>query len=254
MTSSEPEMPSGHAEPADAPGPPDLALQAQSDLALQAQSDLALQAETEAAAAEERAEAARARAEELRRQLRAEDRETPGHDAPADSAAGAGRPSVPLRTVALVLATLLTMGLLSLTGFMVWQHREHTEQRQRAAEYAAAARQGVINLMSIDYATAQDSVQRVLDGSTGKFRANFADTAEDFVKALKDEKITTKATVNDAAVESMTADSAVVMVSATSRREGPQAPKDQQQPRLWRVVLTLERDGDQIKMSGVEFV
>ena len=108
--------------------------------------------------------------------------------------------------------------------------------------------------MSIDYATAQDSVQRVLDGSTGKFRANFADTAEDFVKALQDEKITTKATVNDAAVESMTADSAVVMVSATSRREGPQAPKDQQQPRLWRVVLTLERDGDQIKMSGVEFV
>lgn len=249
MTSSEPELPFGHAEPADAPVPADPALQAQSDLALQAQSDLALQAEAEAAAAEERAEAARARAEELRRQLRAEDRETP-----ADNAAGAGRPSVPLRTVALVLATLMTMGLLSLTGFMVWQHREHSEQRQRAAEYAAAARQGVINLMSIDYATAQDSVQRVLDGSTGKFRANFADTAEDFVKALQDEKITTKATVNDAAVESMTADSAVVMVSATSRREGPQAPKDQQQPRLWRVVLTLERDGDQIKMSGVEFV
>ena len=249
MTSSEPELPFGHAEPADAPVPADPALQAQSDLALQAQSDLALQAEAEAAAAEERAEAARARAEELRRQLRDEDRETP-----ADSAAGAGRPSVPLRTVALVLATLMTMGLLSLTGFMVWQHREHSEQRQRAAEYAAAARQGVINLMSIDYATAQDSVQRVLDGSTGKFRANFADTAEDFVKALQDEKITTKATVNDAAVESMTADSAVVMVSATSRREGPQAPKDQQQPRLWRVVLTLERDGDQIKMSGVEFV
>jgi Mce-associated membrane protein len=249
MTSSEPELPFGHAEPADTPVPADPALQAQSDLALQAQSDLALQAEAEAAAAEERAEAARARAEELRRQLRAEDRETP-----ADSAADAGRPSVPLRTVALVLATLMTMGLLSLTGFMVWQHREHSEQRQRAAEYAAAARQGVINLMSIDYATAQDSVQRVLDGSTGKFRANFADTAEDFVKALQDEKITTKATVNDAAVESMTADSAVVMVSATSRREGPQAPKDQQQPRLWRVVLTLERDGDQIKMSGVEFV
>jgi Mce-associated membrane protein len=232
MTSSEPELPSGR---------------------------LALQAEAEAAAAEERAEAARARAEELRRQLRADqlqddDPNAADHEAPADSAAGAGRPSVPLRTVALALAALLTMGLLSLTGFMVWQHREHTEQRQRAAEYSAAARQGVINLMSIDHATAQDSVQRVLDGSTGKFRANFADTAEDFVKALQDEKITTKATVNDAAVESMTADSAVVMVSATSRREGPQAPKDQQQPRLWRVVLTLERDGDQIKMSGVEFV
>jgi Mce-associated membrane protein len=216
MTSSDPELPTQRAEVSDR-----LALQA------------------EAAAAEERAEGARVRAEELRRQLRE---------------GGTARSSVPVRTVGIVLAALLTAGLLSLTGFMVWKHREHTEQRQSAAEYAAAARQGVINLMSIDYTTAQDSVQRVLDGSTGRFQANFADTAEDFVKALTDEKITTKATVNDAAVESMTADTAVVLVSATSRREGPQAPKDQQQPRLWRIVLNLEREGDQIKMSGVEFV
>lgn len=175
---------------------------------------------------------------------------------PADhgGASDAARPAVAVRTVGLVLSALLTAGLLGLTGFMVWQHRDHTDQAQRAAEYAAAARQGVINLMSIDYATAQDSVQRVLDGSTGRFRANFADTAEDFVKALTDEKITTKATVNGAAVESMTVDSAVVLLSATSRREGPQAPRDQQQPRMWRIVLTLEREGDQIKMSGVEFV
>ena len=52
----------------------------------------------------------------------------------------------------------------------------------------------------------------------------------------------------------MTADSAVVLVSATSRREGPKAPKDQQEPRLWRVVVTLERVDGQIKMSGVDFV
>ena len=125
---------------------------------------------------------------------------------------------------------------------------------QQIAEYAAAARQGLVNLMSIDYTTADDSVQRVLDGSTGRFRANFEETADEFVKALKDEKIVTKATVNDAAVESMTDDTAVVLLSATSRREGQQAPKDQQEPRLWRVVLTLQRDGGQIKMSSVEFV
>ena len=60
--------------------------------------------------------------------------------------------------------------------------------------------------------------------------------------------------VNDAAVESVTGDSAVVLVSATSRREGKGAPEDQQQPRLWRVVLNLVREGGQIKMTGVEFV
>lgn len=153
-----------------------------------------------------------------------------------------------------IVTTVAVAGLAMLTGLMVWQHVKAADHRDRAAEYAAAARQSVVNLMSIDYSTAKDSVQRVLDGSTGKFHDNFAGTADDFVKALQDEKIVTKAEVSDTAVESMTADSAVVLVSATSRREGPAAPKDQQQPRVWRVVLTLQRDGGQIKMSGVDFV
>jgi len=218
--------------------------------------ELARQAEAEATAAEARAEAARARAEELRSRLQATSEAETRTAVPTVALPGttAGRPNARLRLVAGTVAALLTAGLLAATGYMLWQHHDNTQQRRQAAEYAAAARQGVINLMSIDYTTAQESVQRVLDGSTGRFRDNFADTADDFVKALKDEKIVTKATVNDTAVESMTGDTAVVLVSATSRREGAQSPKDQQEPRLWRVVLSLEHDGDQIKVSGVDFV
>jgi Mce-associated membrane protein len=211
-------------------------------------------ADDAAVAAEARAEAARARAEELRHRI--EVVEAGGGETPAAIQAAAA----PARTVGLLPAVglgitgVVAAGLLGLTGYLLWQYKAMAEQRHSAAEFAAAARQDVINLMSIDYNTADDSVKRVLDGSTGRFRTNFADTADDFVKALKDEKIITKATVNDAAVESMTGDSAVVLVSATSRREGPQAPKDQQEPRLWRIVVSLERDGGQIKMSGVEFV
>jgi len=237
--------------------------------------ELAREAEDEAAAAEARAEAARARAEDLRRRIaeageadrkpeageadrkpeadEAEDETTPVPESFPDAAAPS--PAFPvLPAVAVGIAALLTAGLLAATGYMVWQHQKISQQRHTAAEYTAAARQDVINLMSIDYNTAQDSVQRVLDGSTGRFRANFADTADDFVKALKDEKIVTKAAINDAAVESVTGDGAVVLISATSQREGAKAPKDQQQPRLWRVVVTLEREDGQIKMSGVDFV
>ncbi len=219
---------------------------------------LARAAEDEAAAAEARAEAARARADELRRRIEAADAaadETPAdlnRTAPALPAPGAATRLLP--AVGLGAAAVVAAALIGLTGYLLWQHKTMSRQQHSAAEFAAAARQDVINLMSIDYTTADDSVQRVLDGSTGRFRENFADTAKDFVKALKDEKIITKATVNDAAVESMTGDSAVVLVSATSRREGPQAPKDQQEPRLWRISVSLERDGGQIKMSGVEFV
>jgi Mce-associated membrane protein len=218
---------------------------------------LALQAEREAEAAQARAEAARARAEELRKQLPAAEMPTDGTDPTFGVEPVQERQQLrqsPQRMVAVVIAALLTAGLLAATTYMLVEHHEKSRRTQQIAEYAAAARQGLVNLMSIDYATADDSVQRVLDGSTGRFRTNFEETADEFVKALKDEKIVTKATVNDAAVESMTDDSAVVLLSATSRREGQQAPKDQQEPRLWRVVLTLQRDGGQIKMSSVEFV
>lgn len=234
--------------------------------------ELAREAEAQALAAEARADAARARAAELRRELDATDAPdvaptdvvptdvAPTDVAPTDIPLAASPPPAPpaglLRTVAVAVTTLLTAGLLGATGYMVWQHQKAAELRRSAAEFTAAARQDVINLMSMDYTRAQESVQRVLDNSTGKFRANFDETADEFVKALQDEKIVTTATINDAAVEldSMTDESAVVMVSATSRREGRQAPKEQQQPQVWRVVLTLEREGDQIKMSGVEFV
>lgn len=198
-------------------------------------------AAAEVAAAEvAAAEAARTRAEELRRRL-------------VDVEA-ANQTASPARLIPALIAAVATVALLSATGYMLWQHRTAEQQRRQAAEYAASARQGVINLMSVDYNTAKDTVQRVVEGSTGKFRANFEESADDFVRALQEEKIVTKATVNDAAVESVTGNSAVILVSATSRREGPDSPKSQQQPRVWRVVVTMERDGDQMKLAGIEFV
>ena len=225
--------------------------------------ELARAADAEADAAEARAEAARARAAELRRALEdtvvvedtvVEDTVAPPPLPPLTLPPSTKPTSTLMSTAAVAVTTLVTAGLLAATGYMLWQHHKTTQQRHSAAEFVAAARQDVVNLMSMDYNKSQESVQRVLDGSTGKFRANFDETADEFAKALRDEKIITSASVNDAAIDSMTGDSAVVLISATSRREGKQAPKDQQQPQVWRVVLTLEREGDQIKMSGVEFV
>jgi Mce-associated membrane protein len=222
---------------------------------------LAREAEAEAEAARARAEAAAARAAELRRQVEAvaevnSQPEPEADPAPRPVVENTARPesaSVRRGLAAAVTAVVVT-ALVSATALMLWAHRDAAAQSRQVAEFAAAARQSVVNLMAIDYTTADDSVARVLDGSTGKFRDNFAETSDDFVKALQEERIITTATVNDAAVESISGDSAVVLVSATSRREGPKAPKDQQQPRVWRVVLNLQRDGGQIKMSGVEFV
>lgn len=229
-------------------------------------------AEAAAAEAEARAEAARARANELRRKLEAasaDDAETTVEATAADAdetsepaiddvdevaPAGKRRLHLPgLRAVAATLVVLVSAGLLSVTGWMLYGHRKATEEQHRTAEYAAAARQGVVNLMSMDYTQAKQSVQRVIDDSIGKFKTNFEDSSQDLIKALQESKMVTKVTVNDTAVEGMDEDTATVLVAATSHREGPNAPKEDQQPRVWRVVVTMQRDGGQIKISDVEF-
>jgi Mce-associated membrane protein len=237
-------------------------------------------AEAAAAAAEARAEAARARANELRRKLESS-RNDPSasaetgtaavtEDAPEaaqDLEAAEETQSVDevapekkrrlrrprLKTLAATLAIVVIAGLLSATGMMLWKHRTADMERHRTAEFSAAARQGVVNLMSLDYNHAQESIQRVIDDATGKFKSNFEDGSPDLIKALQQAKVVTKVTINNSAVESMDKDSATVLVAATSQRIGPDAPKEDQQPRVWRVVVSLVREGDQLKMSDVAF-
>lgn len=223
-------------------------------------------AEAAAAEAEARAEAARARAEELRRKLAAgsdapevdetimdDELAEATDDEPAEVPPAKKRRLPGRAALAAILVLVAVAGLLGATGWMLWEHRKADAERHRSAEYAAAARQGVVNLMSMDYAHAQESVQRVIDDSMGRMKTNFEDTSKDLIKALQDSKMVTKVTVNDAAVESMDEETATVLIAATSHREGPNAPKEDQQPRVWRVVVTVQRDGGQIKMSDVEF-
>ncbi|GAY15331.1 hypothetical protein [Mycobacterium sp. shizuoka-1] len=225
-------------------------------------------AEAAAAAAEARAEAARARANELRAKLDVARDEAPAQAETETETTDEAEPAPPaaesapqrkrgpraLKAIAATLAVVGVAGLAGTTGYMVWQHRAAEQLRHRSAEFSAAARQGVVNLMSLDYTHAKETVQRVIDDSTGKFKSNFEDGSGDLIKALQDAKVSTKVTVNDSAVESMDENSATVLVAATSQRTGPDAPKEDQQPRVWRVVVSLVREGDQLKMADVEFV
>jgi Mce-associated membrane protein len=250
---------------------------------------LAEEAEAEAAEAEALAAAARARARamRLRRQARSQTSDVPqetGEPEPegdgtgskpegtvatddekpapaadiissADETAQPGRRWLPRRVrarVALGLACLLILALLAASGYMVWQHRDAAANRHRSAEFAAAARQGVVSLMTLDFNHAKDDVQRVIDNSTGQFRDDFQSRADDFTKVVRDSKVVTKGSVTATAVQSMSADTALVLVAANS--EVTNATGAQNEPRAWRLSVTVQRDGPQIKMSRVEFV
>lgn len=244
---------------------------------------LAEEAEAEAAEAEAIAVAARARARALRLRREAEqaagadgrgnqaepdggtpeatDAETDGGPLvpPADEGERPDRPSprsrLPRPTwkgIAATLVVLCTAALLTASGYMIWNHREAEKLEQQSAEFAAAARQGVVTLMSLDFNTAQENVDRIIANSTGQFKADFEQQAADFVTVAQDSQVVTDVTVNSTAVETMTEDSAVVLVAAASRVTN--ASGANQEPRTWRLSVGLQREDGQIKMSKVEFV
>jgi Mce-associated membrane protein len=249
---------------------------------------LAEEAEAEAAEAEAIAAAAHARAKALRLRREAQEAEATGTigsaestvaadtadadaetaDDPSDSAVAEGADVKPVedeaaptgrrwalvvKVVAMTLAVLCTIALLAASGWLIIQHRKDTDRQNMNAEYLAAGRQSVVTLMSLDFNKAQDDVNRIIENSTGQFKTDFQNQAEDFVNVAKESKVLTDVNVTAAAVESMTPTSAVVLVAATSRVTNAAGAK--QEPRAWRLAVNLERvDGGQVKMSKVEFV
>jgi Mce-associated membrane protein len=237
------------------------------------------EAEGEVARAESRAKEARARAMRLRRQAETASSDergtTDSADADSDTAAvdeAAGEAAPPTarsgrwrrlrwprwvrrpgrKAVGVGAAIVLISASLGASGYMVWQHRTLVHERQRAAEFAAAARQGVVTFMSIDANHAKEDFQRVIDDSTGQLKDQLEAMAIYLVKNAEDAKVSTKATVDAVAVESMTDNSAVVLVVAKS--DTTNSDKTKRPPASWRLSVDIDRDGGQLKVSKVEFL
>lgn len=234
------------------------------------------EAEEAAASAESRAQAARARAMELNRLAavvadnRDETTDAVGDDAddaepdqvvPEDLSAPPryNRPRFRLRlrrphrpkrkTVALGVGSLIICGALAASGYVLNYHEIAAKERQRAQEFAAAASQNAVTLMAIDANKARDGVQRIIDISTGQFKAGMMLDAEDMVKSVEQSKVSTKVTVEGVAVQSATKDSAVVLVAAKAEATGPVSKPPS---RHWRIIMTLIRDAGRLKISAIE--
>ncbi|MGB7146810.1 hypothetical protein [Mycobacterium sp.] len=226
--------------------------------------DSLAEAEAELVRAEERAEAARARAAELRREAEADSSEQ--SDATEDAEADESKPArwrsrrrwpwrlhVPSRkAVGVGTGIVLLCASLAASGYILWQHRTLVQEREHADEFAAAAREEVETMMTIDPAHATENLQHTIDDATGALKSQLEATSSYVVKNTQEAQVTTKATVQDVAVESMTDSSAVVLVVAKS--DTINADKSNRPTVFWRLSVNIERDGDRLKMSKLDFV
>jgi Mce-associated membrane protein len=154
--------------------------------------------------------------------------------------------------VAASVGIVLTAASVGTSGYILWQHHTAAHNRQLAAEFAAAARQDVTMLMSLNAQHAREDIQRVIDACTGDLKKQLEATSGLMVEKAGESKASSKATVEAVAVESLSDDSAVVLVAAKS--EVTNADNTNRPPVVWRLSVGLTRDGGQLKMSKVEFL
>lgn len=204
--------------------------------------------------AEKREAAAQPEETEVAEETEATLDETAEHTEPESGSARARRrvrlPSWSVTWKAAVI--VLICAFVAASGYMMWQRHEITERNQRAANFLAGAKQGVVNMTSLDFNRAKEDVQRVIDSSTGQFRDDFQQRAKDFITVVEQSKVVTEGSVTAAAVQSMDGNSAVILVAATSRITNAAGAKDE--PRRWRLKVTVTEDGGQYKMSKLEFI
>jgi len=152
---------------------------------------------------------------------------------------------------ALVASSVIVATLAGLAGWLGYRaYQKHEAQIQRDL-FVQVARQGAVNLTTIDYTRVDADVQRVLDLATGAFRDDFEQRSKPFIEVVKAALSKSEGTVTDAGLESQRGDSAQVLVAVAvkSRTAG-----GEQSPREWRMRIEVRSVGDDAKVSNVVFV
>jgi Mce-associated membrane protein len=153
----------------------------------------------------------------------------------------------------IAVSEAIIVALVGLGGWLGFRiHQDHQVQAQRNL-YVQVARQTAINLTTINYTEVDADIKRVLDSSTGAFHDEFQNRSQPFVEVVKKVQSKTEGTISEAGLLSYTKDQAQVLVAVAVKTSMAAAPADQE-PRRWRMRLTVDRTGDSAKVSNVEFV
>ncbi|CAM4348363.1 hypothetical protein MB901379_02668 [Mycobacterium basiliense] len=181
--------------------------------------------------------------------------EKPTH-CPVDDADSAPAARTKRHTSAVRQATLFGLAVLVALAVPVgWLglrvHQDRQLQAQQS-QFLQVARQVALNLTTIDWQHADADVRRILDGATGEFYNDFAKRAQPFADVLRQAKATSVGTIIEAGLESQTAENAqaLVAVSVQTSTAGEPDPT----PRAWRMRITVQKVGDQVKAANVGFV
>ena len=156
---------------------------------------------------------------------------------------------VRLALIAGLVTVLALAGLIGWLGFRAQEARAAQDQRNL---FLQVGRQGALNLTTIDFEHVDEDVKRIIDSATGPFYDQYQQRAQPFVEVVKQVKSKSVGNVTEAGLESESGSEAKVLVAVTVNTAVVGQPE--QPPRAWRMRITVQKVGDEAKVSNVEFV
>ncbi len=179
------------------------------------------------------------------------DEEAPDEEA-SDEEAAPAKPRMSHLRLATIVGLVLVVALAALTGWLGFRtYQSHKADEERNL-FLQVGRQGALNLTTIDWQQADANVQRILDSATGTFYDDFQKRAQPFVEVVKQAQSKSVGTIAEAGLESESDNGAQVLVAVTVKTSNAGAPE--QAPRAWRMRISVQKVGDEAKVSNVEFV
>lgn len=162
------------------------------------------------------------------------------------------RKAMPPQRLALVMGLVVAVAMAALTTWLGYQaYRAHHSSEQRQL-FVQVGRQGALNLTTIDWQHADADVKRILDSATGTFYDEFSQRSQPFIDVVNKVKSKSVGTITEAGLESQSGDAARVLVAVSVKTTVGDGPE--QEPRAWRMRVTVQKVGDDAKVADVEFV
>ncbi len=161
------------------------------------------------------------------------------------------------RVVNIVLAVLLVVTASTavvaggIGGYSAYQEHQIREGHRAAS---AAARQVVVDFLTISAASVTRDLSQVLDGSTGEFRKQYQAGMSEVRTAVVENKVASTGRVLRSGVVSGDADSAVVLVAVDARITNVRSPKGRKAHYRVQVDMVYDESRDRWLVSRLEFV
>jgi Mce-associated membrane protein len=171
--------------------------------------------------------------------------------AQAAEAAETAAPWYTARRLTMALAVVLA-ALTATAGVLAWQLQQaHGVEERRTAVLQAASRHAT-NFLSVDYRQVERDTAKVLAGTTGQFRKEYAASRGRLQQLVRQNRSVSTGKVLSAGVVSADEDSARVIVVADSQVQN--LSSGEPQPRHYRLQLDLARQDGQWLVSSLQFV